>query len=66
MTDITANAILPAIIDTPATRASLPYADYMDWPKPEEIATVVEFLASDSAAYITGTVLPVDGGYSMG
>ncbi|NNC74942.1 MAG: SDR family oxidoreductase [Acidimicrobiia bacterium] len=58
---ITANAILPAIIDTPATRASLPYADYMDWPKPEEIATVVEFLASDASAVISGGAIPAFG-----
>jgi len=32
----------------------------------DEIAAAVEFLASESAAFITGTVLPVDGGFSMG
>lgn len=33
---------------------------------PDEIAAAIQFLASDEAAYITGTVLPVDGGLSMG
>ncbi len=34
--------------------------------QPEEIAEAVGFLASAGAAYITGTVLPVDGGLAMG
>lgn len=33
------------------------------WGKPEEIASVMVFLASDDASYITGSCLMVDGGY---
>jgi 3-oxoacyl-[acyl-carrier protein] reductase len=35
------------------------------WGNPEEIAAGVMFLASPEAAYVTGTVLPVDGGIAM-
>lgn len=35
------------------------------WGKPGDVANVIRFLASDDAAYITGTVIPVDGGYSI-
>ena len=60
-TKVTANVILPAVIDTAATRATLPYADYMQWPKPAEIAHVVDFLSSADAGIITGAAVPVYG-----
>lgn len=60
-TNITANALLPSVIDTEATRAALPYADYVRWPKPGDIAGVIDFLASPGAAVINGAAIPVVG-----
>ena len=60
-TAITANALLPSVIDTVATRAALPYADYIRWPKPNEIAAVIDFLASPDAAVVNGAGIPVSG-----
>jgi Dehydrogenases with different specificities (related to short-chain alcohol dehydrogenases) len=60
-TNITANALLPSVIDTEATRAALPYADYVNWPKPAEIAAVIDFLASPRSGVINGAALPVYG-----
>jgi NAD(P)-dependent dehydrogenase (short-subunit alcohol dehydrogenase family) len=60
-TNVTANAILPSVIDTEDTRAALPYADYVRWPKPAEIASVLDFLASPAAAVINGAAIPVYG-----
>jgi len=54
---ITANAIVPSIIDTPANRKSMPGADTKTWLNPAEIADVVGFLASDAAHIVTGSAL---------
>ena len=60
-TNVTSNAIMPSVIDTEATRAALPYADYVNWPKPHDIATVIDFLASPESAVINGAGVPVYG-----
>ena len=60
-TGVRVNSILPSIIDTAANRRAMPNADFAAWPKPEEIAQVVLFLCSDSAAAVHGVALPVYG-----
>jgi NAD(P)-dependent dehydrogenase (short-subunit alcohol dehydrogenase family) len=60
-TGVTANVLMPSVIDTPATRASLPYADYVNWPTPDEIAAVAEFVLSEDSGVMTGALIPVYG-----
>ena len=58
---ITVNAVLPSIIDTAANRASMPTADFATWVRPQELAEVILFLASDAASAVTGALIPVSG-----
>ncbi len=60
-TNVTSAVLLPSVIDTPATRATLPYADYVNWPTPDEIAAVAEFLLSEEAGVMNGALVPVYG-----
>ena len=60
-TNTTCNALLPSVINTDATRAALPYADYVNWPQPEEIADVINFVASEDSKVINGAFVPVWG-----
>jgi NAD(P)-dependent dehydrogenase (short-subunit alcohol dehydrogenase family) len=58
---INVNCVLPGTIDTPQNRASMPKAKFDRWVKPEAIADVFTFLASDAARAITGAAIPVYG-----
>jgi NAD(P)-dependent dehydrogenase (short-subunit alcohol dehydrogenase family) len=58
---VTANAVLPSVIDTPANRAANPGADFSKWVQPESIARLLVWLASDAAADVNGAVIPIYG-----
>jgi NAD(P)-dependent dehydrogenase (short-subunit alcohol dehydrogenase family) len=60
-TGVRVNSVLPSIIDTDANRRAMPSADFAAWPKPEEIAQVVAFLASDEARLVHGASVPAYG-----
>lgn len=59
--NITVNAVLPSIIDTPANRADMPKAQFEHWVRTEQIADLVVFLLSDRASAITGAAIPIVG-----
>lgn len=60
-TGVRANSVLPSIIDTEANRKAMPGADFASWPRPEEIAKVVLFLASEESGLVNGASVPVYG-----
>ncbi|WP_026212213.1 beta-ketoacyl-ACP reductase [Longispora albida] len=72
--NITANVVAPGFIETDMT-AVLPEKQREEYVKAipagrmataEEVASVVTWIASDASAYVTGAVIPVDGGLGMG
>jgi NAD(P)-dependent dehydrogenase (short-subunit alcohol dehydrogenase family) len=59
--NINVNAVIPSTIDTPGNRNAQPNADTSKWVKPEALAAVIVFLASDAASAIHGAHIPVYG-----
>ena len=55
------NAVAPSLMDTPANRKAMPNADHAKWPKTEEVARAILFLASPENALTSGEVMPVYG-----
>ena len=60
--DVTVNAVLPSIIDTPTNRADMPTADFGKWVQPQAIADVILFLTSPAGRSVTGALIPVTRG----
>jgi len=58
---ILVNAVAPSIMDTAANRRAMPKADYALWPKVEEVAATILFLASPENRVTRGAVVPVYG-----
>ncbi|MCB9636926.1 MAG: SDR family NAD(P)-dependent oxidoreductase [Sandaracinus sp.] len=55
------NAVAPSIMDTPANRESMPEADFDAWPRVDEVAATIAFLASKENAVTRGAIVPVYG-----
>jgi NAD(P)-dependent dehydrogenase (short-subunit alcohol dehydrogenase family) len=58
---IRANIVVPDTIDTEDNRAAQPKANHSKWVKPDELAQVIVFLASDASRAINGAAIPVYG-----
>jgi NAD(P)-dependent dehydrogenase (short-subunit alcohol dehydrogenase family) len=59
--NVLVNAIAPSIMDTPANRQAMPKADHAAWPKVEEVARTILYLASPDNTVTRGAVVPVYG-----
>ncbi len=58
---ILVNAVAPSIMDTPTNRRDMPKADHALWPKVEEVAATIMFLASPDNRVTRGAIVPVYG-----
>ena len=59
--NILVNAVAPSIMDTPGNREAMPKADSNSWPKVEDVAATILFLASPENTVTRGAVVPVYG-----
>jgi NAD(P)-dependent dehydrogenase (short-subunit alcohol dehydrogenase family) len=59
--DVTVNAVLPSIMDTPANRFAMPNADHSRWVPVERVAATIAWLLSPDADIVSGGAIPVYG-----
>ncbi len=59
--DVTANCVVPSVIDTEANRRAMPRAPFERWVRPEQLAAIIVWLTSADAAPINGAAIPVYG-----
>jgi NAD(P)-dependent dehydrogenase (short-subunit alcohol dehydrogenase family) len=74
--DVSVNAIAPGMIETPLTADYLQREDFVEllkreiplgrWGQPPEVASLAAFLVSDASDFISGAVIPIDGGWLCG
>ena len=58
---ITANVVLPGIMDTPANRKAMPGPDTSKWVQPDSVASLITWLAGDAGKDVNGAVIPIYG-----
>lgn len=58
---ILVNAVAPSLMDTPANRKAMPQADHSRWPRVEDVAATILWLASPQNVLVRGAVVPVYG-----
>jgi NAD(P)-dependent dehydrogenase (short-subunit alcohol dehydrogenase family) len=61
-TGVTANVVMPSVIDTKANRVAMPKADFSRWVQPRAIAELIAYLCSDAARDVNGATVPIYGG----
>jgi NAD(P)-dependent dehydrogenase (short-subunit alcohol dehydrogenase family) len=59
--NVVASVVVPSTIDTPQNRKAMPDADFSNWVKPEDIASIIHYHCTDEAAALRETVIKVYG-----
>jgi NAD(P)-dependent dehydrogenase (short-subunit alcohol dehydrogenase family) len=59
--NVTASAIAPSLLDTPANRTGMPDEDHSKWVALEDVAATIVFLASEEGGRLRGAWLPITG-----
>lgn len=59
--DVTVNAVMPSIMDTPSNRFAMPRADHSRWPTTADVTATILWLLGDAASVVSGAAIPAYG-----